>query len=679
MRLPVKLPEHHPLQKMLAACLIAAVSMGIGLVLWSPIALFGWVRTLDNVFYDSLFRMRGAQSVAEGEVVIVAVDDQSIAAVDQVFKFGWPWPREYYGYMVKYLEKAGAKVVAFDLLFDRSSVYNSASDDDNQFAEAINGVKTPVVFATVVRADGSDWGMAPAVERKVLAAANISSEGIIRQYSPVVHGRASLALEAVKRAGGKAPEWAGSTFLLHYYGPHEKKGVPATFRYVRAGELLAVAGPKPSTTSQITPELFKGKIVLIGTITAGTYDLKSSPLASKYPGVEVHATAIQNMLADQRVEVVGAGSRVMVLLAGCFAASLLTVLPGRVPVKLTGGAIGVLLVLGMTVLLFLGKEIRWLPPAAALLAAMLASFSALGFSYFTELRQRQFILKMFAQSVSKEVADEIAKDPRKAGLGGRRREMTVMFTDLANFTTVSEQMEVEKLAEMLHIYLEEMSGVILSQNGTLDKYIGDAIMSFWNAPADQSDHARRACQAALEMRRREDLLQPKLMEMVGKPIHSRIGINSGPMIVGNMGSTYKFAYTVLGDSVNLASRLEGANKMYGTRIIISETTAIFIRHEFVLRKVDALRVKGKLKPMEVFELIAEGSPDEKTKDLIVRYEHALSLYQNRHFDRAHEMLIQLAQDFPEDGPTATLLGRVLQYQEHPPDPGWDGVYVAKDK
>lgn len=679
MRLPVKLPEYHPLQKLLAGCAIGVICTGIGLLLWTPVGLLGWVRTLDNVFYDSLYRLRPIQSVQDGDVVIVAVDDESIAAVDKAFKFGWPWPREYYGYMVNYLDKAGAKVVAFDLLFDRSSVYNSASDDDNQFADAINGVKVPVVFATVVKPDGSDWGLAPPIKQKDLAAANVSSENVIRTYAALVNNRPSMALEAAKRAGARVPDWGTSSFLLRYYGPHEKSNSPVTFRYVSAGKLLAASGPKPDKNSHITPDLFKGKIVLIGTITAGTYDLKSSPLAAKYPGVEVHATAIQNLLGDQRVERVGALARVAVLLAGCFAASLLTVLPARVPFKLTGGMIGVLLTLGMTGFLFMGQQIHWLPPAAALTATVLASFSALGFSYFTELRQRQFILKMFAQSVSKEVADEIARDPRKAGLGGRRREMTVMFTDLANFTTVSEQMEVEKLAEMLHLYLEEMSGVILSQNGTLDKYIGDAIMSFWNAPADQADHARRACQAALEMRRREDALQPKLIEMVGKPIHSRIGINSGPMIVGNMGSTFKFAYTVLGDSVNLASRLEGANKMYGTRVLLSETTAIFIRHEFILRRVDMLRVKGKNKPMEVYELLGEGSPDEKTRDMIVRYEHALSLYQNRQFNRAHELLIQLAQDFPEDGPTATLLGRVLHFQEQPPEPEWDGVYVAKDK
>lgn len=318
-------------------------------------------------------------------------------------------------------------------------------------------------------------------------------------------------------------------------------------------------------------------------------------------------------------------------------------------------------------------------PGAPLVAAVIAAFVAMAYSYFTEMRQRQFILKAFAQSVSKEVADEIARDPRKLGLGGARREMTVMFTDLANFTTLSEAVEVEKLASTLQYYLEEMSGVVLGENGTLDKYIGDAIMAFWNAPANQADHAVRACRTALEMRRREKVMQPAIMEMVGTEVYSRFGINSGPMVVGNMGSSYKFSYTVLGDSVNLAARLEGANKMYGTRIMLSESTAMIVRHLFTVRRVDLLRVKGKLKPMAVFELMGEGEVDSTTADLIARYESALAAYTLGEFSRAGEMLEKLARDFPEDGPTATLRVRVERLILHPPEEAWDGVYVAKEK
>jgi adenylate cyclase len=283
------------------------------------------------------------------------------------------------------------------------------------------------------------------------------------------------------------------------------------------------------------------------------------------------------------------------------------------------------------------------------------------------------------QNTSKEVADEIARDPRKLNMGGQRREMTVMFSDLADFTTLAEAMDVERLEAMLHLYLEEMSGVVLRQNGYLDKYIGDAIMSFWNAPVNQADHAIRACQTALEMRRREDQLKDKLREMSGQEVHSRIGINSGPMVVGNMGSPYKFSYTVLGDSVNLASRLEGANKMYGTRIMLSEPTAELVQDRFVLRKLDLLRVKGRKRPMAVYELIAEGRPDAAVADLILRYEQALAAYQAGQFAVALALLDDLIRDYPSDAPTATLSGRVRHMIADPPGAAWDGVYVAKDK
>jgi adenylate cyclase len=242
-----------------------------------------------------------------------------------------------------------------------------------------------------------------------------------------------------------------------------------------------------------------------------------------------------------------------------------------------------------------------------------------------------------------------------------------------------EAVDAQIVAQMLQLYLEKMSEIVISRNGYLDKYIGDAIMSFWNAPANQADHALRACKAAAEMTRREDEIRPKLREMTGYDIYSRIGINSGPMIVGNMGSPYKFAYTVLGDSVNLASRLEGANKLYNTRVIMSESTALLVKDAFVLRKVDLLKVKGKNKPMAVYELMGEGTVDAKTAEMIRRYDAAFALYQGRRFDEAYDQFLDMAQAYPKDGPTATMLERSLRLKRRPPPEDWDGVWVAKDK
>lgn len=682
MALPVRLPTHHPLQRWLASAVIALLCAGLGILLWSPAPWLGFVRTLDNVFYDSLYRLRPAQNMANSPIVIVAVDDKSIDAVDKDRKIGWPWPRKYWGEMVSYLDAAGAKVIAIDLLFDRSSVYNNATNhDDRDFAEAIDAVAatTPTVLATYLWPDGTVSQPVPPVEKKITGMATISEEDIIRSYQPVVHGRASLALEAMKRLGAPVPEWASSQtpFLLRYYGPHAKGDQPATFKYVRAANLLSAA--EGSENAGISPEMFKGKIVFIATITAGTFDLKASPLSPRFPGVEVHATAAANMLMNQRVTPVHAGMRVLLLIFACFTAAAGMVVPARIPFKVLGGLSGIIIVLGATAALFLSPDIRWLPPAAALIAATASAFTALIWTYLTELRQRRFLLKAISHYVSKSVADELARDPRKLSLSGERREMTVMFTDLVNFTTLSEKLDEHRLPDMLNFYLQEMSGVILAQNGTLDKYIGDSIMSFWNAPLNQTDHARRACHAALEILSREKAIEDQLIAIANGPVKSRMGINSGPMIVGNMGSTYRFDYTVLGDSVNFASRLESANKMYGTRILLSGTTANLVRDEFIVRKVDLLRVKGKLKPMEIYELMGHATAEPSQAQLISRYENALALYQKRQLNQAWELLLAIAQDFPQDGPTATLLARVLHLRDHPPPDDWDGVYVAQEK
>jgi len=317
------------------ACGIALVCAGLCVLMNAPWGVFGPIRKLDDLFYDSAFSLRKVEPKLDAEVVIIAVDDKSIEVMDQVAHFGWPWPREYWGHMVKYLQECGAKAVAFDLLFDRSSVYNNSSDDDEQFAAVVNlaAGKLPVVFATVARADGSAWGIAPKVNKPMLGAANITGDDIIRQYDPAPFGRPSFALATVNSSGAIAPEWTASPYLLHYYGPHGgavsgSENRPATFKYVRAASVLAAAvNKKLASDVNVSPEMFKGKIVLIGTITAGTYDLKASPVSAKYPGIEVHATAIQNMLEGRRVIVMGGGWQIMVAMAACLAGAVLTVWP----------------------------------------------------------------------------------------------------------------------------------------------------------------------------------------------------------------------------------------------------------------------------------------------------------------------------------------------------------------
>ena len=254
-----------------------------------------------------------------------------------------------------------------------------------------------------------------------------------------------------------------------------------------------------------------------------------------------------------------------------------------------------------------------------------------------------------------------------------------MFTDLAGFTDLSETMEVVKLAQVINLYMVAMSEESVKQDGYLDKYIGDAIMSFWNGLVDQPDHAARACRAALGIKRREAAIAPDLQKLVDAKIITRIGINTGPMAVGNLGSSRKLAYTVLGDAVNLGARLEPANKLYGSEVLISQTVAEQVKGQFVMRELDLLRVKGKQRPMAVYELMAEGEPTPELRRRVELYATGLAHYRKQRWEDAEGALLALLKDFPDDGPAAALLARVGKLRHDPPVPEWDGVYVAKEK
>jgi adenylate cyclase len=674
MRLPTRIHTQHPARKLIAAGVIAVLVTGLALAMGHIPSLSIAVQKADWVFYDTMYRLRPIADRTNGPVVIVAVDQRSLDAMDKARGFGWPWPRETWGLLVSYFEKCGAKAVVFDLLFTETSVYK----DDEVFGEAVNAAKVPVVFAAMAAPDGFTGRFAPTVKAPIFGASNIGSDVTFRTYEPVVNGKPSLALQAIKAAGAVPAGDTTKPFLLHYYGPH-LAGNRYTFNYMGAGKPIAVALGDDAAKVGVDPSMFRDKIVLIGAITAGTYDLKASPLSSEYPGVEVHATAIENLLAGQRVHPLGIVQTAGIALLASLVAAVGVVIPQRVTLKLIGAVSTIVILVCVAVVLFKGERITWLPVAVPLLAVVLATAGALAWSYVTEDRARRVVLKALSQYVSPAVAERIAKDPSRLALGGERREMTVMFTDIQGFTNLTETMDVESLGNMLNFYLDEMSSVVLDHDGTLDKYIGDAIMSFWNAPLDQDDHAVRAARAALGMKRREEMIRPQLAKLGATGMLTRLGLNSGPMAVGNMGSTRKFNYTVLGDSVNLASRLEGANKFYGTQILMAETTAKHLNGRFAMRQIDVLRVKGKQQPMAVYELLNEGPPNQADGLRIKQYEAALAHYRAMRWDEAERILSELKRAIDQDAPSDMLLARICKFRSHPPPAGWDGVYEAKEK
>ncbi len=680
------------------------VLLSISLFAWAVALLFTLLAPsptsrANDFFYDAFYRTRPQTDMTNSDVILVAADQASLTAVDKRFKFGWPWPRELWGNIATYAANSGARAVAFDLVFVDTSDFQKTTGDDDTFADALNSLKSPVIFGATANpppdappttapatAPGTWEHFAPPVKNPTFGAVNVGNDKIYRRYQTTVNGLPSLALATVKAAGESPKIPSNAPFLLHYYGPHLRADGKTTFTFLPAAAVLGAQldGPAGAKTYGISPEQFKNKIVILCTIAVGTYDLKSSPLSDEYPGPEVQATAIENLLRGDRVLPISAPLIALAsLLAACFV-STGVVIPRRASIKLLA-PIAITLVLFIAALhLFRANEtIRWFPPLQPLLAILLATPCAFAWTYFAEDRQRRFMLKALSKVVSPAVAEQLSRDPERLARGTIRTDLTLLFTDLANFTSLSEGMDVQHLGEFMNRYLGEMSDQVLAQDGTLDKYIGDAIMCFWNAPLPQADHALRACRAALLMVSREREMQPEFAALGTHKVFTRIGINTASVAVGFVGSDHLFNYTAMGDGVNLASRLEGANKLYGTRILLSENTAKLVEQSFWLRKIDILRVKGKKEPMAVFELLSErtttDTPPPQHLELIRRYEEAFAAYRTRNWDLAQQILLELSTRFGEDGPTAALVARVREYRQNPPEDGWDGVYISSSK
>ena len=302
------------------------------------------------------------------------------------------------------------------------------------------------------------------------------------------------------------------------------------------------------------------------------------------------------------------------------------------------------------------------------------------FRMIFEEGEKRKIRKTFSQYLSPGVIALIEKDPQKyIRPGGETKDLTVMFSDIRGFTTLSEGLTADELVLLLNEYLGEMTEVIFQNLGTLDKYIGDAIMAFWGSPYPQDDHAYRACTCALQMIQGLDKLNAKWRTEGRRQIMIGVGLNTGPVNVGNMGSAKRLAWTVMGDNVNLASRLEGITKEYRGRIVISEGTYRQIADKFVCRDLDKIRVKGKHQPVTIYELLDFAENKHKYEPLLSRFNHAMEAYRQQDWDEAASRLGEMLTHFPDDGPTQIFMDRVLEFMQNAPEADWDGVYVMKTK
>tara|TARA_R100000005_G_scaffold93067_1_gene67701 strand:- start:3842 stop:5056 length:1215 start_codon:yes stop_codon:yes gene_type:complete len=398
-----------------------------------------------------------------------------------------------------------------------------------------------------------------------------------------------------------------------------------------------------------------------------------------FPGVEIHAAVANNLLENDFItSVPNLVKNILILIICALLLAAIFWTPSRVNISVSAVVMGSIVVIGL--LLFSVYRV-WFPTAEIFLSSLLVIIVGYTTKYVSEDAQKRAIRSAFDLYLQKELVEQIIESPELLKLGGEKKELTVLFSDLAGFTSISEDMPPEELVTFLNEYLSEMTDIVFRNKGTLDKYIGDAIMAFWGAPVPTEEHAYLACKCVLEM---EDKLQELQAKWSGDDLpapHVRYGLNSGPMVVGNMGSKDRFSYTVLGDNVNLGARLEPANKDFGTRILISESTQLQVKDRMLTREVALMKAKGKTKPIRIFELVCENDDTEHAKwaPFVELFHKGLNQYYNREWEEA-EVNFQKALEMKDGDMLCRIyLKNIEVFKKNPPGENWEGSYQQTNK
>ncbi|WP_435628260.1 CHASE2 domain-containing protein [Candidatus Ferrigenium straubiae] len=448
------------------------------------------------------------------------------------------------------------------------------------------------------------------------------------------------------------------------------RGRQGSFRYISIADVLH---------DRVDIAQLKNKIVLVGTTAPGLMDMRATPVAEVYPGVEVHANMISGIL-DQNLKEHPAymvGAEVVWLLLMGIALSIL--LPQMSPARAILVSVFMFAVtLGMSLAIWHYGALLF-PVASSLLMIALIFALDMSYGYFVESRTKRQITGLFGQYVPSELVEEMAEHPESVSMEGESREMTILFSDVRGFTTISEGLDPKELTLLMNEFLTPLSRVVYKHRGTIDKYMGDCIMAFWGAPLPDENHARHAILAGIEMQAALKALQPHFKERGWPEIHIGVGINSGRVSVGNMGSEVRVAYTVMGDAVNLASRLEGITKQYGVGVVVGENTRNAVT-DFVYRELDHVRVKGKDKPVAIYEPIGLLSEVGKAlQDEVKLFHEVRRLYRKQDWDQAELQLMNLQRMSPETALYGIYTERIAYFRKNPPPADWDGVFVFQTK
>ncbi len=661
---------------------------------------------LELKSYDLRFALRGPQRVDSLGVVIVDIDDQSFFDLPS----RWPFPRTYYARLIDNLTRAGARLILFDIIFSEPTASNPAEDlalaaaaarsrrvvfaGKKAFDLASGGTLNTYLIKPIkpLLQSGSAWGIVNIDE---------DLDGFVRRYLLFEEWEGSrhlplamMAYRWLKRGPQEqaevavgVPQYDDNSFLVNFRGP--ARTFPTySFASVLDDRNFQLVEAELDTnyfeTVYLPNRVFANKVVFVGASAEELQDVKFTPFYSagksrhKLPGVEVHANALATLLLGDAVQRTPFWIEWLVLLASGFGTMAL-VLTSRTFTGMLGTGLALLLVLIAALVCFI-KFLVWLPVVAPGLAILLSYVGNNAQLIITERRERWRTKRVFQQYVSESIVNSILASGAMPKFGGEKRELTVLFSDIRGFTTYCEKHAPETVVQHLNEYLTEMTEIIKKQQGTLDKYVGDEIMAVYGAPYAYPNHAEKACETAVEMIDRLRELQKRWSANAQDYFQIGIGINTGHMIVGNLGSQQLFDYTVIGDEVNLGARLEGANKEYWTSIIISESTYAQAKARARVRELDLVRVKGKKRPVKIYELRSMEPLPQIEEDLIIQvYSQGLALYRQADWVGALQQFKRVLRYFPSDGPSRVYVARCLNFIETPPPPHWDGVYEFKSK
>jgi adenylate cyclase len=643
---------------------------------------------------------------------------------DSEMKLSWPWPRATYAAVARFCKRAGARSLMFDMVYTEPSGWGV--EDDDEFGRALAESPNAGLGLVLSREQGAstNWpgwarerslqscrfegiggyasmfGRGVILERAAFPVARIATnsawlasvygdpddDAIFRRSAPF-HLFDSVAVPSLGLASYLAAhpspwvEFAGGTVDAGGVAvPLDSHG-RAILRFRRHGayesvhaasviqsELRLQAG---ETNLTVQPSFFTNAYVLFGVSAPGLMDLKPVPTSKVCPGVVVHATFLDNLLSGDFAREVPRPRAA----AASVAFALLCAFAGRMASRGWQSGLGFVLVLAPLAVGTAAYRFGWwVPVVEPTMGGLLALTGSLVLNYAIEGRQKRFIKGAFQQYLSKVVIDRLVQNPDALKLGGETRELSIFFSDLQGFTSISEVLTPEQLTALLNDYLTEMCDIIMDEGGTVDKFEGDAIIAFWNAPLDLPGHAECAVRAALRCQKRLAELRPVYRERVKRDLYMRVGLNTGKVVIGNMGSQQRFNYTFLGDAGNLASRLEGINKQFGTYLMVSEHTHAMMKGAFPARELSLVRVVGKAVPVRVFEPMWPAD-FEARKDVTEQFGRGLRDFYAGNFSGAIAALEPIA---GVDAAARNYVRKCRELMDHPPE-NWDGVWEMKEK